>query len=248
MIHLKPFSLKQLKYLPILSAFLLLSQYGYGQKTEYGLGIGGVNYAGDLVRGYHIENQNFGVQGIYRINFDKDISFKTSLMFGKISASDTQPLDALASIRNSSFNRSILELSGTFEYHFLDYKSKHSTIRWSPYFFAGLGVTKIMNLDKNQENINSLHPVLPFGGGFKYLVGKQFSASIEFGARKMWTDQFDQISEARNIELVGLDKGDTQYGNPNDKDWYHFFNVSFSYILFKIDCKYQYVPNRGLYK
>ena len=234
--------------MPILSAFILSSHSSFGQRTEYGIGIGGANYAGDLARGYHIENQNIGIQGIYRINFDQDISFKASLLYAKVSGNDSSPLDAHASIRSASFNRSILELSGTFEYHFLDYKSKHSTIRWSPYFFGGMGVAKILHLDKNKENITSLNPVLPFGGGFKYLVGKQFTASIEFGARKMWTDDFDRISGAQNLELVGYDKADTQYGNPNDNDWYHFFNVSFSYILFKIDCKYRYVPNRRLYR
>ena len=208
------------------------------------MAIGGMTYAGDLSRGFHFLDQKLGVQGFYRINFDKDVSFKASLLYGKFSGSDSDhPIDAFAQIRNASFERSILEASATLEYHFLDYKDKHSTIKWSPYFFAGFGITKILNMDEDLDNFSSIQPVLPFGLGVKHLIGKQFSVSAEFGARKMFFDELDRISEGDVY-----DKSNTQFGNPNDKDWYHFLGISFSYIIYKIPCKYRYVPNKTLYK
>ncbi|WP_420580042.1 DUF6089 family protein [Reichenbachiella sp.] len=226
---------------PILSAFLLLHICGFSQKTEFGLALGGVSYAGDLYRGYDITNQSFGIQGIYRINFERDVSFKAGLFYGKVSGDDSKPYDALGRIRNASFNRSFVEASANFEYHFLDYKNKNSTIKWTPYFFAGFGLTKFLNLEE-KDTFGSIQPVLPFGGGIKYLVGKQFSLALEFGARKTFFDQLDGISDGDVF-----DKTNTQFGNPNDKDWYHFFNISFSYLIYKIPCVYKDVPNKSMY-
>lgn len=227
--------------MPILSAFLLLQTFCLAQRTEFGIGIGGVSYAGDLYRGYNITNQSIGIQGLYRINFEKDVSFKAALLYGQVSDDDSKPYDALGEIRNASFDRSFFEASATLEYHFLDYKDKNSTIKWTPYFFAGFGLTKFLNLDGQTDNFSSLQPVLPFGGGVKYLIGKQFSAAIEFGARKTFFDELDGISDGDVYN-----KTNTQFGNPNDKDWYHFFNVSFSYLIFKIPCTYKYQPNRSM--
>ncbi|MEO9966107.1 MAG: DUF6089 family protein [Reichenbachiella sp.] len=231
------------KKLPILSAFLLIHMISLGQKTEFGLGIGGVSYAGDLYRGYEFLNQSPGIQGIYRINIEKDVSFKIALLYGKVSGDDDNPFDALGEIRNASFSRTFLEASASFEYHFLDYKNKNSTIKWSPYFFAGFGLTKFLNLDAQNDSFSSLQPVLPFGGGIKHLIGKQFSMAVEFGARKTFFDQLDGISDGDVF-----DKTNTQFGNPNDKDWYHFFGISISYLIYKIPCQYKYVPNNSLYK
>lgn len=229
--------------LPILSAFLLFYTFSYSQKTEFGLAVGGMNYSGDLTRGYKILDQKIGVQGLYRINFDKDVSFRLNLLYGQFSGSDSaHPIDPFAAIRDASFSRSVIEGSAIIEYHFLDYKNKHSTVKWSPYFFAGIGITKILNMDPALDNFSSLQPVIPFGGGVKHLIGKQFSASVEFGARKMFFDELDRISEGDVY-----DKSNTQFGNPNDNDWYHFLSISFSYIIFKIPCHYRYVPNKTIY-
>lgn len=231
--------IKHLKW-PIFSVFLLLASSIQAQIYEYGFGVGIITYGGDLSQGT-FDNPNLGIQGIYRINFDKDVSFRLSLLYGKVAGADDGK-DLFSAIRTASFERTILEGTAAFEYHFLDYKDGRSTIRWSPYAFAGLGFTKILNLDSETDNFSSLQTILPFGIGFKYLIGKQFSAGLEFGLRKTFFDELDGISDGDLIDK------NFQYGNPNDKDWYHFFGISFSYILYKIECKYQYVPNKTLYK
>lgn len=225
---------------PILSAFFLLSVSCFGQKHEYGIGIGLLTYTGDLSKGYFAQ-PSLGVQGIYRINFDKDVALKFSGLYGKIKGSDTSS-DTFSTLRGASFERTIAEGALTFEYHFLDYRNEKSPIRWSPYFFAGLGVMKIFNLDEEVDHFSSLQTVLPFGIGFKHLIGKQFTAGLEFGARKTFFDELDGISDGDLFDK------NYQYGNPNDKDWYHFIGFSFSYILYKIPCNYRYIPNRTLYK
>jgi len=224
----------------ILSAFIFTANFIQAQIHEYGLGIGLITYAGDLSQST-FSNPNLGIQGIYRINFDKDIAFRLSLLYGKVEGSDDGG-DPFSALRMASFQRTILEGSAAFEYHFLDYKNEKSTIRWSPYLFAGLGFTKIFNLDRDTDKFSAIQTVLPFGIGIKQLIGKQFSAGLEFGARKTFFDELDGISDGDLIDK------NFQYGNPNDKDWYHFFGISFSYILYKIPCTYRYVPNKTLYK
>lgn len=235
-----------LKKLPILSAFLLLQTFCFAQRTEYGIALGGVSYAGDLYRGYDITNQSIGVQGLYRINFEKDVSFKVALLYGQVSGDDGKPYDSFGAVRGASFSRSFLEATTTFEYHFLDYKNKNSTIRWTPYFFAGFGLTKFLGLAP-EDNFSSIQPILPFGGGIKHLIGKQFSLAVEFGARKTFFDELDGISDG-DVYIKDINDPSTlQYGNPNDKDWYHYFSISISYLIFKIPCTYKYIPNKSMY-
>ena len=100
---------------------------------------------------------------------------------------------------------------------------------------------KVFNLDKEIDDFGSIQPVIPFGIGFKHLIGKQFSIGLEFGARTTFIDGFDRISEGDPFIK------DYQYGNPNDNDWYHFAGFSITYILYKIPCPFRYIPNKTLY-
>lgn len=227
--------------LPILSAFLFFSLPLFAQKTEVGLGVGTMSYSGDLYRGYNFLKQKVGVQGLYRINMDEDVSVRFALLYGNISGDDTRPFDALGGARDASFDRNILEASAVLEFHFLDYKDDRSLIRWSPYVFGGIGAIKIFNV--GADDLASIQPVLPFGAGFKHLIGKQFSLSLEFGARKTFTDMLDGVSDGEVFDKPTFD-----FGNPEDKDWYYFVGVSFSYIIYKVPCAYKYVPNKSLYR
>lgn len=231
------------KYLigPIISALILLGHSAFSQFIEYGGGFGGMNYAGDLSRGYKITDQSPAIHGIYRLNLSEIVSIKFGLLYGKVAGNDDTPIDPFAAIRNASFSRTLIEGSATFEYHFLDYKDDRSLIKWSPYFFAGVGFFKVFNLDKEIDDFGSIQPVIPFGIGFKHLIGKQFSIGLEFGARTTFIDGFDRISEGDPFIK------DYQYGNPNDNDWYHFAGFSITYILYKIPCPFRYIPNKTLY-
>ncbi|PIB37249.1 hypothetical protein BFP72_18460 [Reichenbachiella sp. 5M10] len=211
------------------------------QRSEIGLGVGAMSYAGDLYRGYNILQQNAGVEAHYRINYDKDVSFRFSLLYGQISGNDDRPFDALGEARQASFSRQILEGSAVMEFHFLDYKNPKSMIKWSPYLFGGVGVIKLFNI--NGEDISGIQPVIPFGAGVKHLLGRKFSIGLEFGARKTFTDLLDGISDNEPYEKLTF-----QFGNPEDKDWYYFVGLSFSYVIFKTQCTYKYTPNKTLYR
>ncbi|MGL1885346.1 MAG: DUF6089 family protein [Reichenbachiella sp.] len=226
---------------PLLLLLFLYSFDGHCQKTEIGFGIGSNSYSGDMYRGYNFLNQRPAIQAFYRSNYDKDVSFKLSLLYGGLKGNDQKPFDALGSARNQSFKRTFLEGSAIVEFHFLDYKHNRTTIRWSPYVFGGVGVVRFFNLDPVVDDFNSFQPVIPFGVGFKHLVGKQLSVGLEFGARKTFFDQLDGVSDGDVFE-----KTDFQFGNPEDKDWYYHVGLSISYIIYKIPCTYKYEPNKSM--
>lgn len=226
---------------PILSAFLISSFISNGQLIEFGGGIGSMSYAGDLNRGIKSSNQNLGFQAHYRMNLSKIVSTKFSATFGSFSGDDLTPIDPAANLRQASFSRSIMEITGAFEYHFLDYKNDKSLIKWSPYAFVGFGFFKINGHDPAVDDISAIQPVLPFGIGFKHMVGKRFSIDLELGARKVFSDKLDAVSDGDIFDK------NYQYGNPKDNDWYHFAGISLSYILYNIPCIYKYIPNKSIY-
>ena len=174
------------------------------------------------------------------MNLSEIVGIKYALGYGNISGSDADPIDPFAEVRNRSFRRGVLEGTLTFEYNFLDFKDEYSLIRWSPYVFGGFGFSRLFG--EITKDYSKFQPNIPFGIGFKHLIGKQFSVELEVGFRKMFFDNLDEISEGD----IGIK--DFQYGNPNDTDWYSFSVISFSYILYKIPCPFRYIPNRSMYQ
>ena len=109
------------------------------QRSEVGFGLGTFNYTGDLVRNYNFAFSQPAATIFYRANISKVVSFRASLTAGKLAASDTrQPIDAFAIQRKASFNIFLTELSGVYEYHFLDWKDDRRRLRFTPYLQWGI--------------------------------------------------------------------------------------------------------------
>lgn len=225
----------------ILYAIVFIPIAVNAQFLEFGGGVGGTQYTGDLTNVPQIGNSDIAINAIYRLNFSEVVSFKFALLSGKISGDDTEPRDALGLNRNYSFSHNVLELSGVFEYHFLDYRSGDRYTRFSPYAFMGFGILKINNPVQAYEDYHSLQPVIPMGGGIKYLLSKRLTLTGELGVRKTYTDYLDGISDG-DVAV----KSNYKFGNPNDKDWYFFSGFSLTYVLYKIPCPFPYVPNKSI--
>ena len=233
-----------LRYLLLVSFCCFSISSLKAQFLEVGGGVSTFNYVGDLVPNFNLSNTGPGFSIHQRMNLSNYFSVKWGLAYGKLQGDDSNPVDALGSNRSASFDQSIWELSSTLEYHFLDYKHEHSTIRWTPYAYFGFGILRLNDYAKAEDNFNRLQPIIPFGIGYKHLIGKQFSIAVEFGARKTFFDQLDRISDG--IKEGGFYLKDFQYGNPKDNDFYYFFGVSLSFVIFDIPCPFPYVPNRDM--
>ena len=213
---------------------LLLPQRSHAQKHEVGIGIGGFNYTGDLVRDFAVRHTRPGFGLLYRSNFNDHLSVRGAFQAGWIAGSDTRPYDALAQQRDTSFQTSMAELSAVMEYHFLDWKNNIRLLRWTPYFFAGVGVSFQGAHVAQTEPYSRTQPVIPFGVGFKYMVTPVWVLALEGGVRKTFTDHIDNISGGdpaiRNFE----------YGNSYTDDWYYYVGISLSYTFYSIPCPYHF--------
>ena len=237
------FSVSIVKRLLVTSFFFIAAfNTSKAQLIEYGGGVGAFNYSGDLIRGFQVSNATPGIFGVYRLNLSNAVSTRFSLTYGSLQGSDDNPIDPFARQRDFQFKINMLELSAAFEYYFLDFKSKHARVKFSPYVFAGFGLFKIYGRDFRELNYNSIQPALPFGVGYKQLINRKFSVSVEYGARRTFFDRLDDLSDGDQA-LKNF-----QYGNPNDPDWYHFVGISFTYILWDIPCPFPYIPNNSIYK
>jgi len=107
------------------------------QRSEVGIGLGTFNYTGDLVQNYNFKFSQPAFTVFYRNNVSKVISFRASITAGKLGASDAAaPIDAFAVKRNASFDIFLMEISGVYEYHFLDWRDNKRRLRFTPYLFA----------------------------------------------------------------------------------------------------------------
>lgn len=223
-------------------SLIFISTLAKAQFLEFGGGIGGFNYSGDLVRGYKVTNTRPGFNIHHRQNYSRIVSVRYGLSAGYISASDDDPIDAFAVERARSFDVTVIEASVLFEYHFLDYKHKDSPVRWSPFAFVGVGFSKWNNTDATQD-FSKIQPAIPMGLGVKKLIGKRFSLDFEFGIRKTFFDYIDGISDTDDLAIK-----DYQYGNPNLDDWYMYTGISLNFIIYKIPCPFPYEPNKFMLK
>jgi hypothetical protein len=214
---------------------LLCTTVAFSQKYEVGLGIGGMNYTGDMVRDYRIENNRPGGMLFFRYNVNDYLSLRGNFMGGVLYGNDRKPIDAFADARNApDFTIPAIELAGMVEYYFLDYKENINLLRWSPYFFIGMGATWFGAHENPAGSYSSIHPVIPMGLGFKYLLRREWSIGIEGGARKTFFDYIDNLSEG------DLTNKNLQYGNGYDKDWYYFVGFTVSYTFYTIPCPYDF--------
>jgi len=212
----------------------LITTLSFSQRNEFGLGIGGLNYAGDLMRGYHFDNVKPGFVGYYKRNLDPIISVRISVTAGLLSGSDQNPIDAFAANRNASFQTTLAELGGIFEYNFLNYKTNQVGFRWSPYFMAGISAFTIFGGEPDKNGSRFVELAIPFGGGFKYQINPNITLNLEIGVRKLFMDQLDGYSDG------DITNKNYQYGNKYDQDWYNFVGFSVSYLIWDVPCPYDF--------
>jgi uncharacterized protein DUF6089 len=221
---------KSLAGLPI---FILLStQFLFGQSTEIGGGFVGALYTGDLSRNIDIRETRPGISLYYRKNFNDYFSLRYNLTGSLLHGDDQNPLDSFAVLRDQSFDIKLIEAAAMVEYHFLNYHENPARLNWSPYIFAGIGAMTFFGGDESPNDFNKFQPVIPFGGGIKYLLNWKWTLVTEFGARKTFFDYLDNVSEG-DLALKNY-----QYGNQYINDWYYFISVTVSYTFHIVPCPF----------
>jgi hypothetical protein len=151
-------------------------------------------------------------------------------MGGNLKGNDTKPLDAFAAVRSAYFTLFISEFSGSFEYYFIDFKSKAAVVNFSPYFHLGVGIFGMMGVKDKTATYSTVQLAIPVGFGFKIQPDKKWTIAIEYGARVLFFDYLDNISEGDVFNK------NYQYGNKYDNDNYYFIGITVSRIIYKVLC------------
>ncbi|MCC9136399.1 DUF6089 family protein [Pontibacter silvestris] len=220
--------------------------------SEIGVGIGGANYKGELAPNYRLANNQPALTVFYRRDISNPITLRGGLMFShRIFSDNTASDDAydlpLPNYRQANLRLSLMELSAVMEYNFLDYYDFRQPRRVSPYFFIGVaGLLYNVKLstesqDPNLEPLNknyrtSLTVAVPIGVGVKYALSRHWNLGLEFGARKLFNDRLDALTEDDGKHVA----------NPYNNDWYFYNGVSISYTFYRINCPPIYKNKPGI--
>ena len=200
------------------------------QLTDIGFGLGGFNFTGDFSRYYNLKNSRPAISVFIRSNQTDAIGLRYGFTGGQISGTDNNPDDPFDL---KPFTNYILEGSANLEYHFLDFKSKHSRIHWTPYLYFGAGVFFVFGSEK-KDDFSRFQPMIPLGIGIKYSTSPKIDIGVEASARATFFDYLDNISGG------DIPEEEYEYGSHYTKDVYYFIGFTLNYTFYFIPCPYGY--------
>lgn len=254
------------------------------QYNSVGFSLNAMNYFGDLTPVTSFTSLRLGATRVgagvsLTRRFYPRLSGRIALSYGRISgddsfANDQDPDARFRNNRNMNFRNDILEASGVVIVDLIENRNNYlKRPDFVPYVFAGVAgfYTNPQALDK-AGNYVDLQPLrtegqataygktqfsIPFGGGIRYRINRNFDASLEIGWRKTFTDYIDDVggkfaepasltTDAAKYFGGGITKsvqrGDGSYpgfttpgearGDAGSKtDWYIVTGVTLNYIL-----------------
>ncbi|MEL7118225.1 MAG: DUF6089 family protein [Bacteroidota bacterium] len=188
-------------------------QYLHAQQKgwEAGVWLGTSAYFGDLNTSYNLSSLGPAGGVLARYNFNKRVSFKAGINYGRIEADDALSKNQFERARNLSFRSDIFELSTQLEFNFLPYEHGSNDEFFTPYVFGGFTLFNYnpqAELDgvwydlremgtEGQflgEEYFSFSGSLLYGVGLKFDLSYEWSINIELGARQLFTDYVDDVS------------------------------------------------------
>ena len=229
-------------FILILSATKTKAQFA-ANGYEVGIHAGTLIYQGDLSEGaignYRLIKPAIGI--FVGKSFDNYFSARVNLTRGKILADESLISDPeWRQQRGFSFQSSVTELLATLHYHLLGRTSATNYSRFSPYVFAGAGIS-FLNSRRDYSKLNTtvfdpksdvaiglavdieknpprLLPVIPLGAGLQYSLSPRLALNGEATYRFTASDYLDGFKYA---------------ANPGKKDSYYGVSVGLSYSLGK---------------
>ncbi len=211
--------------LVVLSSVVVNAQQGVDHHAEIGLSLGGLNYVGDISPKLTLAETRPAVQIFYRHNFPNNASvLRFNVLNGGLYANESKQKDPLPQSRGASFDAFVTEIAALYEYNFFDYRHEKKQSWFSPYLFGGVALTAVWEED------NKAFFTIPFGVGVKYVVTRNLNINLEYGARKVFSDNLDGVTD------------EAASSSSLKNDWYHFLGISFSWTLYNYLCPVKVGP------
>jgi len=187
------------------------------QEGEFGFGLGGAHYFGDLNTRASVNRPKMAATVFFRKNFNNYIAGRIGASFARVGYSDKyNSKNEYMYRRNLSFNSNVWELTLQGDFNFFRFMPGEPQYNFTPYVTLGLGVFSYdpfaylrgekvylrplgtegqgsaLYPDRKQYSTMSLS--IPFGAGLKYAINERFNIAFEILYRFTNTDYLDDVS------------------------------------------------------
>lgn len=177
---------------------------------EIGGGVGMVSYQGDFNGKITSGMQPAGAI-VWRRLLNPYMGFRVTGMMGKLKGDATRVETYYPdeTTRAYSFDRSLTDVSVTYEYNFWPYgtgRDYRGAKRLTPFVFGGIGATYMSGGEKKVFTAN-----VPIGLGIKYKLKERLNVGLEWSMHFSLSDELDGIADPYGIKSSGAFKNTDCY-------------------------------------
>jgi hypothetical protein len=188
------------------------------QEGEFGFGLGGSHYFGDLNTQGRLNRIKAAASVFFRKNFGNYIALRLGASFAQVGYSDQYNThNEYMYKRNLSFNSKVWELALQGDFNFFRFMPGEPQYNFTPYITLGAGIftydpyaylrnEKIhlrelgtegqgSSLYPDRKQYSSMAISIPFGAGIKYAINERFNIAFEVLHRFTNTDYLDDVSK-----------------------------------------------------
>lgn len=177
---------------------------------EIGGGVGMVSYQGDFNGKITSGMQPAGAI-VWRRLLNPYMGFRVTGMMGKLKGDATRVETYYPdeTTRAYSFDRSLTDISVTYEYNFWPYgtgRDYRGAKRLTPFIFGGIGATYVSGGEKKVFTAN-----VPIGLGIKYKLKERLNVGLEWSMHFSLSDELDGMADPYGIKSSGAFKNTDCY-------------------------------------
>jgi len=177
---------------------------------EIGGGVGMVAYQGDFNGKITSGMQPAGAI-VWRRLLNPYMGFRVTGMLGKLKGDATRVETYYPdeTTRAYSFDRSLTDVSVTYEYNFWPYgtgRDYRGAKRLTPFVFGGIGATYVSGGEKKVFTAN-----VPIGLGIKYKLKERLNVGLEWSMHFSLSDELDGMADPYGIKSSGAFKNTDCY-------------------------------------
>ena len=206
-----------LAFVFLITAYQLTAQNAIVQEGEFGVGIGGSHYFGDLNTRAHVNRIKPAATVFFRKNFGNYISARIGATFAQVGYSDVYNThNEYMNRRNLSFNSNVWELALQGDFNFFRFLPGEPQYNFTPYVTLGAGVftydpyaylkgEKVFlrplgtegqgtALYPTRKQYSTMAVSFPIGAGIKYSINDRINIAFEILHRITNTDYLDDVS------------------------------------------------------
>ena len=177
---------------------------------EIGGGVGMVSYQGDFNGKITSGMQPAGAI-VWRRLLNPYMGFRVTGMMGKLKGDATRVETYYPdeTTRAYSFDRSLTDVSVTYEYNFWPYgtgRDYRGAKSLTPFVFGGIGATYVSGGEKKVFTAN-----VPIGLGIKYKLKERLNVGLEWSMHFSLSDELDGMADPYGIKSSGAFKNTDCY-------------------------------------